>query len=294
MGLRAAITIQQEVDQYKIEWNTAANREKVLILVEGKNDVLFYFKFFDHSKTEIRQANGCQHIDVLLQKIVDDTEITAIVIKDSDFARLNGTLSTNQCIFYADAHDYEMMCIKNEQVRHDLMENNGIAYSEVLYDKSFEDLKLLSYIQWYNYTNHLGYEASKVSVGDKNDTQLSDYQVLHDEMILKTLWSRQKTARKNGDDPNSVTVNPIPWSVIDQFMTDHSGTDKYELTRGHGFITRFIHNVKMQHPEFQQSSEDGLKKVLHPCFRAEHFKVTNLYAALQQWQIDHSMRILAV
>lgn len=294
MGLRTSISLQQEIDHYKLEWKRSELREKVLILVEGKDDVLFYFKFFNHDNTEIRSVNGCQRIELVRQGIEDNTDIVSIVIKDSDFARLNGNLSECPNVFYADAHDYEMMCIKNKQVRHDLLENNGVVFDERLFDKTFDDLRLLSYFQWYNYTNRLGYEASEVGVGDKEDAQLRNFQNIHDEIVQKTKWARQKKARKNGEDPSAVIVLPIEKADIDKFIAEHPSPDKYEVTRGHGFLTRFKKNVKPLSEAFCQQGEKDIKKVLHPCFSIDHFKSTNLYNSLLIWQTNVKKEILVL
>ena len=47
--------------------------------------------------------------------------------------------------FYADAHDYEMMCLNNENACVELFENLGIKYEESLLEKVFRELNYLSF-----------------------------------------------------------------------------------------------------------------------------------------------------
>lgn len=50
---------------------------------------------------------------------------------------------TEDNIFYADAHDYEMMCLKNESTRQEIFENLAITYNEDLWKQIFQELNIL-------------------------------------------------------------------------------------------------------------------------------------------------------
>lgn len=290
MGLKREVRFRDELDQFLLEHLDSDG--KVLILVEGKDDEFFYFKFFDHNNANIRRVNGCQGIIELRKFVEDNSNITAIAIIDSDFARLNNDLSSDENIFYADGHDYEMMCFKSDCVRHDLLENYRIEYSERPFADSFDDLSLLSYIQWYNYTYHLGYEASKVSVAEKDKSQLSSFEILSAEINTKTLSARKKDAPE-GTDPNSITVNPIEKDLLDAFIMQHPSPDKYEVTRGHSFIDRIIVHLKALNPELKQLNQSGLKFTMNPCYSSECFKATVLYTSLSVWESKKGKKILA-
>lgn len=41
-------------NQYLLEWKTPSKAHKTLILVEGKDDREFYYKFFQDSNSEIK------------------------------------------------------------------------------------------------------------------------------------------------------------------------------------------------------------------------------------------------
>ena len=102
-------------NQYLLEWKTPSKAHKTLILVEGKDDREFYYKFFQDSNSEIKTSGGCGAFRKVYNCL--QGKIKNIAIKDSDFARLCHIFPTEDNIFYADAHDYEMMCLKNESTR---------------------------------------------------------------------------------------------------------------------------------------------------------------------------------
>ena len=43
-------------NQYLLEWKTPSKAHKTLILVEGKDDREFYYKFFQDSNSELKQV----------------------------------------------------------------------------------------------------------------------------------------------------------------------------------------------------------------------------------------------
>ena len=96
-------------NQYLLEWKTPSKAHKTLILVEGKDDREFYYKFFQDSNSEIKTSGGCGAFRKVYNCL--QGKIKNIAIKDSDFARLCHIFPTEDNIFYADAHDYEMMCL---------------------------------------------------------------------------------------------------------------------------------------------------------------------------------------
>lgn len=291
MGLRKEVSFKMELDQFRFE--KLDSDGKVLILVEGIDDETFYFRFFDHNTTNIRRKNGSQGILEFRKYVENNSPIVAIVIKDSDFGRLNDDLSKDENVFYADGHDYEMMCFMSEKVRHDLLENNRIAFTEVPYDETFDDLTLLSYIQWFNYTNHLGYDVSKVSVANKDKSQLLSFDILNSEISLNTLRARKKHAKNSGINPDSVSVSPIKKDELDTFMSLHPSPNKYEITRGHSFVERLIVHMKKLNPELGQLNEDKIKGTLNPCYGSECFRKTNLYSSLLVWEEKNGRKILS-
>ena len=129
--LKSQITPQTVANDIIMQWKSPGLANKVLVLVEGKNDYVFYFKFFDQSTAEIKDCNGCKGVVTVYQCLQQNANFKNISIKDSDFERLNGNLPPYPNLFYADGHDYEMMCLKNSNTIKKLF--------ELKTQKAFED-----------------------------------------------------------------------------------------------------------------------------------------------------------
>lgn len=123
---------QLKANQIRMEWRTSENYGKVLILVEGPEDSTFYFKFFNRENSGIRNSGGCGTLKGVYSILRASDEITCIAIKDSDFDRINGVPVVDENFFYADNHDYEMMCLSDRDVCKIFFENLGIDPDEGL------------------------------------------------------------------------------------------------------------------------------------------------------------------
>lgn len=261
-------------NQYLLEWNTPSNSHKILILVEGKDDCEFYYKFFRPANSEIKSSGGCGSLREVYNRL--QGRIKNIAIKDSDFARLCGIFPVEDNIFYADAHDYEMMCLKNEKTRKELFDNLAIAYDETLCDEIFQDLSYLSYFKWFNYHDHLNYNFRAFKVEGVDVTQLQDFNYIHTEILPKSP-QRSRT---------------ITFSELEGFKNGQAPCCKYELTNGHDFIQRFCHHLKSKDLTTHQENEKSIRTRLHPCFRLDAFMQTQLYQGILNWESKNGVDIL--
>ncbi|CDD48665.1 conserved domain protein [Bacteroides sp. CAG:875] len=128
ISLKESVKAQDLINEIRLQWNTAAFHQKVLIMVEGKDDKTFYFKFFNPSQSELKTCKGCRKLKDVYTSIRNSLTIECIAIKDSDFDRLNHIRPIDENFFYTDCHDYEMMCLADEQVKKELFDNLAITY----------------------------------------------------------------------------------------------------------------------------------------------------------------------
>ncbi len=273
-SLQATRNAETKVNEFIQEWRVPANINKVLVLVEGKDDRIFYFKFFRSEATAIKDCGGCGKMKDIYP-LLDATSICHIAIKDSDFARLNSIMPIDDNFFYADAHDYEMMCLNNENACVELFENLGIKYEDSLLEKVFRELNYLSFFKWFNYTYHSNYNFAPFSVEGLTDGQLASYSFIHGKVSLVS--------------PRCV---PIRENELNEFISSHASCDKYELTNGHDFIKRLCHHIKTGYTEHNKLNEERLRNVLHPCFRLDAFVQTVLYRDINVWENNRGKDIL--
>lgn len=250
-----------------LKWKTSCYHNKVLILVEGSDDRSFYYKFFNDEISSIELSGGCKtliEIDRLIQK--NGTISNHLCIKDSDFDRLNSNLINASNFFYADAHDYEMMCFKNENVRKDLISNLAIPYEESLFDNIFSELSYISFFKWMNYSNHLNLNFRKYNVSNKTTADLKDFDSIYNIIC------------EDAKNPALLCIGDL-----DNFITNHRVYDKFELTNGHDFLKRLCCNLKFKDVPSNVCAEDKIKLLMRSCFTLKEFEKTDLYLKISEW-----------
>ena len=263
---------QKRANEFIMSWKSPAHKDKVLVLVEGKNDRNFYFKFFSNDTAVVAACDNCGKV-IEVFKLLDETDIVHIAIKDSDFDRVNGkTFPTG--FFLSDAHDYEMMCLANSVTESELFCNLAIPYDRSLIDMTFEDLRFLSYFKWYNYTYVCNYNFKRFHVSQVQQEQLKDYNYIQSNVI-----------------PMSPCHIPIDEAALNLFIEENP-CDPYELTMGHDFIQRFCHHLKQKYSWHTNTNEDKIRTLLHPCFRMSEFVETTLYHNIRNWETASGKIIL--
>lgn len=255
---------QKRTNEFILRWKSPAYKDKVLVLVEGKNDYNFYFKFFNNDAATVADCDNCGKV-IEVFKLLDKTDIVHIAIKDSDFDRLNGK-TFPPGFFLSDAHDYEMMCLANSKTESELFCNLAIPYDRTLIDMTFEDLRFLSYFKWFNYTYVRNYNFRKIPVGEATHGQLKNYNYIQSVVI-----------------PMSPCHIPIDEAALNLFI-EGNPCDPYELTIGHDFIQRFCHHLKQKYSRHTNMNEDKIRTLLHPCFRMSEFVATTLYHNIRYWE----------
>lgn len=75
---------------------------KFLVLVEGIDDLPIYYKFFNIDVVDIKDCNGCEHVNTVHETIKNETNFKFLSILDSDFKRLDGIEPFDTNVFYTD------------------------------------------------------------------------------------------------------------------------------------------------------------------------------------------------
>lgn len=100
---------------------------KVIVLVEGDDDVLVYDKLFIHSFAIVKAApeengvRGCRYVELVTKDIIAQKPNSALVgIRDADYTKWlpRYVLPTN--VFRTDEHDMEMMLMRGANVSQSL------------------------------------------------------------------------------------------------------------------------------------------------------------------------------
>lgn len=127
---------------------------KILILVEGDDDVIFYSNYLDTEKVFLYQLKGCRYFAKVLGNLNPRYVNRLAAIKDADFDHLNGISPSIQNLFLTDTHDFEMLMISPHSVT-DLASQYGLKnelahHANHIYTDVVHNLSNLSYIKWHN------------------------------------------------------------------------------------------------------------------------------------------------
>ncbi len=273
-SLQSTRTPQAIVGEFIQRWRTPQNINKTLVLVEGQSDRIFYYKFFNCKNSSIETCGGCRSMKDIHMLLQQQDVITHFAIKDSDFARLESIPPYSDNMFYADAHDYEMMCLRNMEIRKELFANLAFPYEERLVTEILGHLAFLSYFKWYNYANHCNH-VFKGNVPVDGTISLDSYNDIHARSCCKR------------------TSIPIKKSDLDAFIAEHLDPEPYEFVNGHDFIECLCCRLKKEDASlFNNLNEEKLKHTLHPCFHLEDFAETELCQSIQNWEKINAKEVL--
>ena len=262
---RETLKVEEIAQSIKMQWDTPTFDGKTLLLVEFDTDKRCYYKLFNEDNVELRTTRGCNRMKRLYLAI-QQYGIPNFAIQDSDFARVCNRKPAEVNYFITDCHDHEMMCFANNDVMKDVFKNLAIRYDKPLVDEVFEDLKMLSYMKWYNYDQHLNLNFKGFNPRGKKKDYLRS---------IKELWGvvRNHSPKRKKD---------ITEKEILDFVSKQSEQDFYEITNGHDFLDLLSQSIgdKYSMPYLQG---DHIRPIIYTCFTIDRFEKTDLYKAICKW-----------
>lgn len=207
--------------------------DRILILVEGDDDEVFYGDYLNSQKAYIYGMNGCEHFVHILNTLNPLYPGELAVIKDADFDHLNNTTYSHDNLFLTDKHDYEMMLVSPNRVKLIAMEYGiDAADAERIYDRIVANISDYSYIKWHNSRRGPGIPG----INFRTSKAVHHYGKTIDES-LNILRPYQHDA---------VNLN---LADIESLKRSNIGVDKCQLVNGHDFcelIPKAIKDIKMR------------------------------------------------
>jgi len=247
---------------------------KVMVLVEGKDDRIFFYKFFDSNCAVVKDCGNCRKVREIADMLLEQS-VTVLAIKDSDYDRLENRTVETDYLFCTDKHDYEMMCISNREVRERLFNSLALEADESLINEVFDELRYLSYMKWMNYAQHRNYNFDAYHVSEKSADELKNFEVFHQALMAV---SPRRTEVSKED--------------FEEFVNQRTGVDDYELVVGHDFLQRLAEHIKKLYREWGNLNEKRIRDMLHPNFRESDFEATRLYDCIKEWERQHKKYVL--
>lgn len=277
--------VQDRYDDLFISLKNKNDYRKVLILVEGIDDLYIYGLVLDEAKTvfdnSCKENGGCTTLLQMLRKlnespfVIKKQRVLHLAIKDADFERMNDALQDDDNLLYADCHDNEMMAIHAPHVKECLCRVLGIKEdtSEEICNQIFLELRVLSLFKWHNSKDKLGANFKKLDIMGFTEDFLSN-----SEKILNHVNDRSDNSRATIEGLNA-------------FLAANEDVDDfYELTNGHDFVLRLCAYMKKHYKK--QISESEMEYYLQSQLIPAKFKGTALYSAICKWEDVNDIFIL--
>lgn len=247
---------------------------KFLVLVEGIDDLPIYYKFFNIDVVDIKDCNGCEHVNTVHETIKNETNFKFLSILDSDFKRLDGIEPFDTNVFYTDYHDSELMITEYNQVWKKVLNSVSPSTAYVDFRKQAKvELYNVSFIKWFNMHRKLSFVFEGLDI-----LNLCPGKAISEAMALQYF-----KPSKNG-------LHTFPNNSFKAFKEEHTKPDIDQLTNGHDLITRiasiFRHRLK------KQISDKDLRDCFCQNFTEEEAKRTALYRSLQSWCKINKIEIL--
>lgn len=252
---------------------TPRNADKALILVEGPDDEQVYRHYFDSSYSFIRQCEGCDVVRGVCEYVRKyKPAIKCLGILDSDFRRLCGRNLRRPNIVYTDTHDMETMILFSPVCFTKLC--RIAACSGPVHDVIVEDLRLLSFMRWYNMAARLSYIDYELDIENATSSQMRDYHYLNDRFI-------------------PTDGSPKPWlkRCFDRFAHEKKDSPMKQVINGHDYLARFCHYARTI--DGKQFSSNELTEFLSVVSDLAWFQTTDLCRQIIEWERSNGIRVLA-
>lgn len=206
--------------------------------------------------------------DFLVEKGID-----CIGIKDADYFRLCNRLIVKDGYFYTDATDLEMMILSDNSRIKELGCTFGVELPDEEIDSIFDKLKVISVIRWHNTKEMAMYNFRDFKLSNRTDEELSDFERLHNELVTRSSSLRHERM--------------LTSEGYHELESQWLNKERKDCTRGHDLASllarHFGNNV----------NEEKIGIALRSMFVAERFIATQLYAAIRNWENNHTA-VLAV
>ena len=270
--------IQDKYDNLYLSLKNKNDYQKVLVLVEGPDDIFIYGLLLDPAKVILEEhcsaQSGCANVMAMLKEInrrpfhVRRRRVNHLAILDADFNRVLNRLSNEENLVYTDCHDNEMMTLSVPNTMEGFCCTFGVPNAEIASVKNdiWRDLKTLTLLKWYNDEFQLGANFKDLDLQNMSSEDLTGvnelFRIINDR-------SGNCIATLQG---------------FKDYLTTHSVDDnnRYEVTNGHDFVSRLQTTLRNRY--HCQKKEKYIERYLQLQLSANKFVTTGMCARIHEWE----------
>lgn len=255
-----------KVADVKSIFENPINEGKVIVVVEGQDDIDVYSKVMDNNAVRFYPDCNCDKHVIILNSLNRKYGNRLLAIKDADFDRLEGRVYSFSNLLLTDSHDLENMIV--EECLSELSGDDAERCHSINLTEVYEELEDISYLKWYSHTCHLGINFSDIAV----NTDLPSFFT---------------AAVANTNNIVRVTLTDVA-----AFKNRHQGVPRKELCNGHDLLEVIYARAKAV------KTTNYPKRPFFKRFRKAYprikFTSTSLFQAIRTWETTNDLSILIV
>lgn len=265
------------------------DHEGPILIFEGSSDIRLYSKFIDRDKCRVINAfnknNALRAIELLEEKHF----IGVIAIVDADFWSIDGYKHPSLNVFRTDTHDLETMIIRSSAFGHLLIEygsekkiktfckkfRSGVKESIIQISVPIGCLRFLSKDNSLN----LRFESIKFNDFLRASKELS---IDIKQLVISVLNHSQR---------HDINKSNLLITVQDEVK---KGYDSWQISNGHDIIEilSFALRNLIGTNNANDVKTDTLEKSLRLAYEFIHFRETQLYSSLTEWEVRNDRMFL--
>lgn len=275
--------IQDKYDNLYLSLKNKNDYRKVLILIEGPDDLYLYGFLLDSNKVILDEhcsvQSGCATVLNMLRAInnrpfvIKKKLVKHLAILDADFGRVLNSMDTDENLIYTDYHDNEMMALRSSHAIENVYYSFDVCDRDALVDTDglFDELTLLTKFRWHNEESSLCANFKRLDLQHFTREELLDIADL-----VKTINSRSKDSH--------ATVEGLA-----QFAATHmvDKVNRYEVTNGHDFVSRLATLLKNKYR--CQQSDKTVERHLQAQLTPNCFHTTPMCQRIHEWERSHDI-----
>ncbi|MDR3366858.1 MAG: DUF4435 domain-containing protein [Prevotellaceae bacterium] len=279
-SLRGNVVSVDKINEIRLSLRSKTGCEVVWVLVEGEDDCKIYSKFFAENVTRVEFVNGGKdQLLIALETLTQETR-QVVGIRDADFLHLERNYPSVANLFFTDCHDIEMTMVysdaafKNILYEYSLQQEGDEIKQNILTEASF-----VGYIRYYNELNTCSINFK--GIGYNVDFEDNTHHITLDRSCLIQELNQRSPDKKITIDENT----------INQFAQSKNIQNSYQLVNGHDFIKILMLRIKKTKNNLNVKA-DNVAISLRNSYQIAHFRETELYSQLLDWQRQNGFTIL--
>ena len=262
--------VNELVTDVEAEINSPCSNGKIIVLVEGDDDIRLYGKFFDNSKVILFPTGTCFYIVPILDSITPKHSDKIIGIKDSDFDKILNINYSNDNLFITDTHDAETLCISQCNINDIVYEYTGIHPIYDVKNILFNNMKWISALKLINYAYELGICFKGFKMRHIYDGE--------NDIDINTCITEIKKHENNNSIHDFPDEQQLKISVSKFDINDH-----YQLHNGHDFINCLAIFINRKIKSNKVNTKD-LCHNIRLLYTMENFRSSLLYKNISEWE----------